>query len=361
MFSIATHAAISGQEYLIAALIGLLAGLASGALTTLVYACEDFFKKLPVHWMWWPAIGAVVVGIGGYFEPRVLGVGYDTIHGLLRGEIIGPVIIGLLVGKAIVWSVALGSGTSGGILAPLLIIGSALGAALAPHLPGGDTGLWALIGMAGMMAGMMNAPLTATVFVVELTRDYNVLPAALLASAVALGVTVLLLRRSILTEKLARRGQHITREYAVDVFELTRVQDVMDRNPPTVPATLTVAELSARLARGEPELTRRQGTLLLDQDNLLAGIITRGDIVRALAQPEKRGLTVAEAGCAQLVVTYPDEPLQAALATMLKHNIGRLPVVDREAPRRLLGYLGRTAILSARHRWHEEEEVRQRF
>ena len=179
--------------------------------------------------MWWPAIGAVFIGVGGVIEPRVLGVGYDTIHSLLRGELVGAVVIGLLVAKALVWSIALGSGTSGGVLAPLLIMGGALGALVGSWIPVGDAGLWALIGMAAMMGGTMRSPLTAMVFAVELTRDFNLFPALLVGSVAALGVTVLLMRRSILTEKLARRGHHITREYSIDPFEFARVRDVMDQ------------------------------------------------------------------------------------------------------------------------------------
>ena len=188
---------------MIAAGLGILAGFGSSLLTTLVYAFEDLFQKLPLHWMWWPALGAIFVGVGGFIEPRVLGVGYDIIHSLLRGELIGPFVLGLLVAKALVWSIALGSGTSGGVLAPLLIMGGALGAWAGSWIPVGDPGLWAMIGMTGMMAGTMRTPLTAMVFTVELTQDFKLFPALLVASVAALGVTVLIMRRSILTEKLA--------------------------------------------------------------------------------------------------------------------------------------------------------------
>ena len=177
IFAVVAHAAPSGTELAIAAGIGIVAGFASGLLTLLVYACEDVFQKLPLHWMWWPAIGAVFIGVGGFLEPRVLGVGYDTIHSLLRGELVGAAVIGLLVAKALVWSIALGSGTSGGVLAPLLIMGGALGAFAGSWIPVGDPGLWALLGMAAMMGGTMRSPLTAMVFAVELTRDFNLFPA----------------------------------------------------------------------------------------------------------------------------------------------------------------------------------------
>ncbi len=360
IFPVAVHAALSGTDLAFAAGLGVIAGFGSGLLTMLVYACEDAFQKLPFHWMWWPAIGAVFIGVGGLIEPRVLGVGYQTIHSLLRGELIGAAVLGLLAAKALVWAIALGSGTSGGVLAPLLIMGGALGVFAGSWIPAGDPGLWALIGMAAMMGGAMRSPLTAMVFAVELTRDFNLFPALLVGSVAALGVTVLLMRRSILTEKLARRGHHITREYSIDPFELARVREVMDTDVPSVPADMKLAELADRLARGDSELSRRQGTLLVDDQNRLVGIITRGDIVRALRRDRAAKMTVAEAGSAELTVAFPDEPLQAALTKMLDRDVGRLPVVERGDPTRAVGYLGRASILSARMRMHEEEFVRQR-
>ena len=360
IFPVVPHAPLSATELAIAAGLGIMAGFGSGLLTMLVYACEDLFLKLPLHWMWWPVLGAVFIGVGGVIEPRVLGVGYDTIHSLLRGELVGAVVIGLLVAKALVWSIALGSGTSGGVLAPLLIMGGALGAFAGAWLPVGDPGLWALIGMAAMMGGTMRSPLTAMVFAVELTHDFNLFPALLIGSVTALGVTVLLMRRSILTEKLARRGHHITREYSIDPFELARVRDVMDEDVPRVPATMKLSELSRLVAENNSSLARRQGTLIVNDQNRLVGIITRGDIVRALIRNQTPELTVAEAGSsADLVVAFPDEPLHTALAKMLNRDIGRLPVVERNDPTRVIGYLGRAAILSARLRIHEEESVRQ--
>jgi H+/Cl- antiporter ClcA len=360
IFPVVAHAAPSGTELAFAAGLGVAAGFASGLLTMLVYACEDIFQKLPFHWMWWPAIGAVVIGVGGIVEPRVLGVGYNTIQSLLRGELVGAAIIGLLVAKALVWSIALGSGTSGGVLAPLLIMGGALGAFAGSWIPVGDPGLWALIGMAAMMGGTMRSPLTAMVFAVELTRDFNLFPALLIGSVAALGVTVLLMRRSILTEKLARRGHHITREYSIDPFELARVRDVMDTEVPSVPANMKLSELSDRIALGDTDLSRRQGTLIVDDQDRLVGIITRGDIVRALRQKQNPEMTVAEAGSVDLVVAFPDEPLYAALTKMLERDVGRLPVVERSNPGCVVGYLGRAAILSARMKFHEEETILQR-
>ncbi|HEX5400359.1 MAG TPA: chloride channel protein [Verrucomicrobiae bacterium] len=360
IFPVIPHAPVSGTELAFAAGVGVLAGFGSGLLTLMVYACEDLFIKLPLHWMWWPAIGAVFVGIGGYFEPRVLSMGYVTIHHLLRGEIIGAAIIGLLVAKALVWSIALGSGTSGGILAPLLIMGGAIGALVSPLIPVGDIGLWALIGMAAMMSGTMRSPLTSMIFAIELTRDFNLFPALLVGTVAATGVMVLLMRRSVLTEKLARRGHHITREYSIDLLEIMRVREVMDKNVPTIPATMKLLELSDRIANGDVSLTRHQGTLIVDEQNQLVGIITRGDIVRALRQNESAEGTVLKAGSANLVVTFPDEPLHTALDKMLNRGVGRLPVVEHDNQTKVVGYLGRAAILSARMKIHEEENIRQK-
>ncbi|NBV20642.1 MAG: chloride channel protein [Proteobacteria bacterium] len=358
IFATLPHAPPSGEQLAYAAGVGVLAGFGSGLLTMLVYACEDLFQKLPLHWMWWPAIGAVSVGVGGLLDPRVLGVGYETIHGLLRGEILGAALIGLLVAKALVWAIALGSGTSGGVLAPLLILGGALGALAGRWIPVGDPGLWALIGMAAMMGGTMRSPLTAMVFAVELTRDFNLFPALLTGSVAALGVTVLLMRRSILTEKLARRGHHITREYSIDPFELARVSEVMDHEIPSAPAEMKLTELADRLAEGDTLLHRRQGTLIMNAQYRLVGIITQGDIVRGLRQTLNDEIT--EAGSRDLVVAFPDEPLHDALSKMLARDVGRLPVVERDDPTRVVGYLGRASILSARMKLHDEENLRQR-
>jgi H+/Cl- antiporter ClcA len=361
IFPVTAHTALGPHVLLAAVLLGIIVGFGSALLTSTVYFFEDAFLKLPIHWMWWPAIGAVFVGLGGWYDPRVLGVGYELIHGLLRGEILGAAVLGLVIAKALVWAVSLGSGTSGGVLAPLLIIGGALGAFCGHWLPGGDIGLWAAVGMAGIMGGTMRSPLTGMFFLLELTHDFYALPALFCGSVAALAVTVLILRRSILTEKLARRGQHISRDYSVDLFDLQRVGEVMDAVTPTLPASTPLREFSARIASGDPSIGRRQGTLLVDQNQRLVGIITRSDVVRALErhQPQKNP-TLLEVGSRNLVVAYPDETLYDAIAKMLKHDHGRLPVVDRNDEGKILGYLGRAGILAARQKYYNEEEIRER-
>ncbi len=354
IFPVAPHAPLAPVGLFIAFLIGILAGLLSGILTALVYGFEDLFNKLPIHWMWWPMIGGLFIGIGGWLDPRILGVGYDVIRTLLNGQIIGAAVIGLLVIKSLAWSIALGSGTSGGVLAPLLIMGGALGAFEAQWIPFGDTGLWVMISMAATMGGTMRSPLTAMIFALELTHDWNILPALLLGCVAAHAVTVLMMRRSILTEKVARRGHHLIREYIVDPLEVVRVGEIMDRAVPTVPGTMTVKEMMSR-----PELTHRQGTPIVDAERHAIGIITRGDLLRALEQDPSGSMTVLDAGTRELVVAYPDESLRSAVARMLRNNVGRLVVVSRNDSNHLLGYVGRSGIMSARLQRVEEELTRE--
>lgn len=359
IFPVPAHAMLPAGDLGFAVLVGIVAGLGSVVLTVLVYFFEDQFQKLPFHWMWWPVLGGLCVGIGGLIDPRVLGVGYDVIHSLLKGELLGVTLISLVIVKSLVWSIALGSGTSGGVLAPLLMMGGALGALEAGWIPQHDASLWAMVSMAAMMGGTMRSPLTAMIFTLELTHDFNVLPALLIGTVAAHAVTVLIMRRSILTEKVARRGHHIMREYSVDPFMLVRVGDIMDTDLTTIPATMTVAELSSRIGTGDAELTRHQAIPLVDENGHLAGMITRGDIVRALGRDASGTSTVAEAGNTKLVVTYPDEMVNDALGKMLRMNVGRLPVVNRQQPQQLVGYFGRATILRARLQRLEEEEVRE--
>jgi CIC family chloride channel protein len=360
IFPVVPHGPATGSVLLLALIVGVVTGFGSAGLTQLVYGLEDAFEKLPIHWMWWPAIGAVVIGIGGWLDPRVLGVGYDSIHQLMKGELLGRALITLVFLKAIVWAVALGSGTSGGVLAPLLIMGGASGALIGEIVPGADPGFCGMIGMAAIMGGTMRSPLTGMVFILELSHDLNSLPALLVGTVAAFTVTVLVMRRSILTEKLARRGQHIIREYSIDLFEWVRVGEVMDKDIPKISAKTTINELTRRIANGDEAVARRQGTLIVDDNDHLAGIITRGDILRSIEENEPGDIGVLEAGATDLVVTYADEPLHDALAKMLHQKIGRLPVVDRDNPKKIVGYLGRASILAARMRRWEEEEIRQK-
>jgi len=325
--------------------LGVLAGLGSGVLTSLVYLFEDWFEKLPVHWMWWPALGGLVIGIGGMIEPSALGVGYDNITDLLAGKLAIQAVLLLLVVKVVIWSVALGSGTSGGVLAPLLIFGGALGALMTPLLPETSPGFWALLGMAAMMGGTMRAPLTATLFAVELTGNFSVLLPVLTACAFAYGLTVLLLKRSILTEKIARRGHHITREYHVDPFDLVRVSAVMTTTVQTLPASMSVADAIAHFTTSQ---RRHTAYPVVDTQGKVVGEMTRADsLAWTMADEESArplGDMMAER---ELFLGYPDELASQVADRMALTGVGRVPIVER-ATGRLVGLVGRKDLLRVR-------------
>ncbi|TPN65308.1 chloride channel protein [Mesorhizobium sp. B1-1-1] len=336
-------------------LIGIAAGLLSALLTQMVYACEDGFQKLPIHWMWWPMLGGLVVGIGGLIEPQALGVGYDNISNMLDGRTIATAALLLLVVKAVIWSVALGSGTSGGVLAPLLIMGGAMGAVLAGFLPAADPGFWALLAMAATMGGTMRAPLTATFFAVELTGNTHVLVPLIAACAAAHAVTVLLMKRSILTEKIARRGHHLVREYRVDPFALTRVHEVMTTQVQSVPATMTLHGAAAFLTAPE---TRHPSFPVIDGNRQVLGLIDPPAILRWRRAGKHRTTTLGEllAG-SKVTLAYPDEYLEGLSDKLLMANVSHLPVVARDDGT-LVGYVGWKDLMRVRSRKQAEERDR---
>lgn len=212
---------------------GLLGGALAVGATWLVYRAEDAFARLPFHWMWWPAIGGAIIGVGGLIEPRALGVGYDVIDQLLTGRGTVSLIVGILVVKTLIWALSLGSGTSGGVLAPVFMIGGAVGAAEGLIFPHVVPGFWAMMGLAAVVGGVMRSPLTGVVFTLELTHAWAAALPLLIASTAAYALSVLVLKRSVLTEKIARRGLHLTREYSTDPLETFFVEEVMDRSRAT--------------------------------------------------------------------------------------------------------------------------------
>ncbi len=288
LFPVPAHGELAFVALASAALIGLVTGVVALVLTVAVYAMEDFFHRVPLHWMWLPALGGLAIGIGGLFEPRALGVGKDVITDLLQGRYLLGLMLPLAAVKCFIWATSLGSGTSGGVLAPLLIMGGIAGAAVGSLLPGGDARLWPLIGMAAVMGGTMRSPLTGAIFALELTRDFNVLPALLLASIVSHTFSVLVMKRSILTEKVARRGYHISREYSVDPLERVCVGEIMTTEVVTVPAAIPVSELlhdyfleASRRHQAYPVVDAR-GSLLgvITRTNLLTEWVARGELPR---------------------------------------------------------------------------------
>ncbi|HTJ03656.1 MAG TPA: chloride channel protein [Methylovirgula sp.] len=339
-------------------LIGIVSGLLSVLLTQLVYACEDGFMKLPIHWMWWPLLGGLVVGVGGLIDPSALGVGYDNIADMLQGHVLAQAALVLLLVKAVIWSVALGSGTSGGVLAPLLIMGGAVGTALAAYLPGGSTGFWALLAMAATMGGTMRSPLTATFFAVELTGNTHILLPLIAACGAAHAVTVLLMRRSILTEKVARRGHHLVREYRVDPFALARVREVMTTVVETVPDSMTLHGAAAFLTN---PATAHPSFPVVDADKKVVGVIDPPTVLRWRRMGVHRKTTLGQllAG-SKLVFAYPDEYLDSLADRLATVNIAHLPVVSREDDR-LVGYIGWKDLMRVRAKRHAEDHQRTRL
>jgi len=347
-------------------LLGLVCGLAAVGFSKLLYWTEDQFEKLPVDELWWPAIGALGLGIIGYFVPRVLGVGYDTIGDILNASLAWKLLLVVMVAKAIALVISLGSGTSGGLLAPMFMSSAAMGGVFAMGMdrifPAANlsAGAFALVAMGAVFGAASRATFSFIIFAFEITRDYNSVLPLMLVSVIADGIAMWLMpRASIMTEKLARRGLHIHQEYEADVLQQVRVSETMDHDVPTLPAEMKVSELSDLIARHDPAVWRHQGMFVVDGDGKLSGVITRGDVMRALNVDPSGAVTVLDAGSHDVVVTYPDEMLHDASAKMLRNNIGRLPVVDRKDRRRVVGYLGRPGIMAARLRRLDEEHVRE--
>lgn len=360
LFPTPPHPTLSISALLFCPIVGILAGMGSYVLTIAVYAAEDLFRRLPIHWMWWPIMGGLVVGMGGWFFPEVLGVGYDTIRTLISGNFTVRLLLAVLLVKSTIWAISLGSGTSGGVLAPLLMIGAALGGLEATILPIGDPGVWALVSMAAILGGTMRSPFTGVIFALELTHQVNLLLPLLIACVAAYAFTVLTLRRSILTEKVARRGHHLTREYAVDALEVMTVGRVMTREVVTMPATLTLQEARRQLFTPGAR-PKHQGYPVVDSAGKLMGIITRSDLADLSLPDEAAEETLADLIGHKLVVAFPDEPLRRITNRMLAANVGRLPIVAHDQPDRLMGIVTRSDVLKA-HLWVlEEEEQRERL
>jgi H+/Cl- antiporter ClcA/CBS domain-containing protein len=384
LFPTSGHPAFIGPTGILSCgLVGLLAGALSALLTLAVYASEDTFLKLPIHWMWWPAIGGLVVGIGGLIFPQALGVGYDMIGALLQGHVTIQIIAGILIVKAVIWSISLGSGTSGGVLAPLLMMGGALGGLEAMFLPNLGAGFWELVSMGAILGGTMRSPFTGIIFTLELTHDVNMLLPLLVACMLAHGFTVIVMRRSILTEKISRRGYHLSREYSTDPLEILFIREVMRTNIVALNEVMSGADLRRLLHGGDaaeeapPSAHRLQRLFpILDANKRLLGVATRRDLEELLpgdnsqtkhnghqtqnVEPGERIYHLSTALHSRPVVAYPDEPLRTAVYRMAESGYTRLPVVGREHPDQLLGMVSLQDLLKARVRSLDEERHRER-
>jgi CIC family chloride channel protein len=358
IFPTATHTAFIGpQGFFLCAVAGLFAGLLAVGLTASVYFFEDAFLKLKnLHWMWWPAIGGLAIGIGGVMFPEALGVGYETIGQLLGGDVPSRVLIGILVVKWAIWAIALGSGTSGGVLAPLLMIGGALGGIETVIFPGYGVGFWPMLSMSATLGGTMRCPLTAIIFALELTHEFNMMFPLMIAVFVAYCFTVLTMKRSILTEKLSRRGFHLTREYAIDPLETIFVKAVMKTNVVVLSPETRPADLAATLHRSERS-TQRLFPVVDEFENLV-GVITHKEVLR-LAAENSPGQIVDYMNTAPQTVC-PLDPLRWVVNSMAEQGLTRLPVVDPDNPKKLLGMISIRDLLLARARNLFDEHTRER-
>ncbi|MFL6353227.1 MAG: chloride channel protein [Bryobacteraceae bacterium] len=362
LFPVPAHPAFIGPEGLMGCVItGIAAGALSALLTLGVYAAEDFFHRLPIHWMWWPAIGGVFVGLGGLIFPQALGVGYDTIGLLLKGSTPLKFVIGVLLVKSAIWIISLGSGTSGGVLAPLLMMGAALGGIEGMFLPHFGHGFWPLVSMGAILGGTMRSPFTGIVFALELTHDFNMLLPLLVACFLGHGFTVLTLKRSILTEKISRRGYHLSREYALDPLEILFVREVMRTKVVALPGDSTLEEARDLIRPGH----RHHGQHIfpvVDNYTRVLGVVSRNHLLRLFDETHSGASRkkLAEIASGEPVVAFGDEPLRVVVYRMVESGFTRLPVVDSDGEKRLVGMISLDDLLGARSRNLEEERSRER-
>lgn len=361
MFAMPNLAPPGGAALVVYVLLGALMGVAAAAITKLIYAIEDGFEKLPIHWMWWPAIGAVAVGVMGYLVPETLGVGYGNITGALGGKFTAGAMLALALAKLISWSISLGSGTSGGTMAPLFTIGGALGgaigvgiAALAPAL-GVDPRIAALVGMATIFAGASRAMLACAVFAFETTMQPVGLLPLLGGCAAAYLTSSLLMRNSLMTEKIARRGIRAPNEYTADVLDQVYVRSIASKTLVTLRAEQTVEATRTWIASGASG-TRHQGFPVLNERGVLVGVLTRRDLLNPEV-PADRQLAAVIGRLPKFV--YDDCTVRQAAEHMVNHHIGRLPVVRRGAPGeppQVLGMITRSDVLSVFQRQVDDAE-----
>ncbi|HEV2299019.1 MAG TPA: chloride channel protein [Candidatus Acidoferrales bacterium] len=346
-------------------LLGVICGFAAVWFTKFLYWVEDLFDHLPVGDLWHPAIGAFFLGVIGFFVPRVLGVGYDTISDILHNNLALKVLILLMVFKALALVISLGSGTSGGLLAPMFMSSAALGGVFAMiinhFLPGAhlSPGAYALVAMGAVFGAAARATFALIVFAFEITRDYNSVLPLMITCVIADMISLRYLPTSIMTEKLSRRGLTVPTDYEVGVLQVVKVGEVMRKDVRSIPPEMTVGEVADCMARGEPGFNMTQGLPICDREGTLLGIVTQGDLLRALEKDPSGKQMVAGVGGHELIVAFPDERAFDALYRMLQNNIGRLPVVSRDNPQKMIGFLNRSGILSAWTRQIEEENVRE--
>jgi H+/Cl- antiporter ClcA/CBS domain-containing protein len=340
--------------------IGVVMGLASVVATRAVYWIEDQFEHLPIHWMWWPAVGAVAVGIAGLIEPKALGVGYNNIEAILNGHLLGLALVSFLVVKFLAWSIALGSGTSGGTLAPMFTVGGGLGALLGVGLhalfPSAaiDPKIAALVGMAAIFAGASRALLASVVFAFEVTvQPLGLLP-LLGGCTAAYLVSSLLMRNSIMTEKIVRRGARVPSEYSADFFSQVAVKEVAASTVHSLRAAQTLGDVLRAMAGAGPG-TSHQAWPVLDEKGYVLGVLSRRDL---LDPKLDQNTPIAQLIRRPPAVVFPDSTLREAADLMVSEDIGRLLVVQRDAPLKPIGIVTRSDLLKAHRPRIQAEHLR---
>ncbi len=354
-------------DLLLCAAAGVVGGFVAWLATSLVYLSEDTFRKLPIHWMWWPAIGGLIIGVGGLIEPRALGVGYDVIGTLLAGRATLGLIVGILVVKTLIWSLSLGSGTSGGVLAPVFMIGAALGSLLAYLFPPVAPGFWALMSLAAVVGGVMRSPLTGVVFAMELTHQWDAVMPLVVSSTVAFLLSVLVLKRSVLTEKVVRKGTHLTREYSIDPLEVFVVGEIMPRSFLCFRSGARLETAAKEVAAtpsgaGKRKLAHTQRLYpVLDETGRLAGLVTRQQLLSATLKLESNPqASIDELLVREPVVGYPDMTLRELANLMAERQVSSVPIVDRNDPQQVLSVMATDQVLEARLRDVDEEHKPER-
>ena len=353
-FQWVTH--LQPMQLIVAVGIGALTGVIAVALSKSLYRLEEWFHQLPVHWMWWPALGSVAVGMGGILQPRVLGAGYVSIQNLLDGSLVINIIISLLLVKSIVWLISLGSGTSGGVVAPLLIIGGAVGAVVAHLLPGYG-GMLVMAGMAGILSGAMRAPLTGTLFAVEVTGHFDLLPVALGAAVASYAVSVLMMPRSIFTERLARRGHHIVQEYATDTLETTKARQIMTAAPATLPGSTLLQEVIAVMS----DLHAHHHYPVVDAQDKFLAVVSRKEMIHWQLQQRAMDISLQELLSDQPQMSaHPDTLCSHIADHLFSEEVGMVVVTDVESGK-VKGVITRHDIFRVRYLAQKAESFKVRY
>jgi H+/Cl- antiporter ClcA/CBS domain-containing protein len=349
----------SNTALLTYSIIGIIIGLLSVGITKLVYLVEDGFEKLPVHWIWWPVFGGLAVGVIGYFAPRTLGVGYNNITDVLSGTLSFQLIVSLAIFKLISWVISLGSGTSGGTLAPLLTIGGATGAILGVFAinlfpnSGITIPLAALVGMSAMFAGASRAFITSIIFALETTGQSNALLPLLATCSASYIVSFFLMENTIMTEKISRRGIKTPDSFEPDILENIKVEDVMDKEGLILSEENDIAEIIEWLEK-EPEYNSSY-YIVSNSEGVYKGIISSSQLYSRINLPDTR---IGSLTSKMDVWTKNTYSLRTAIEIMANENVDVLPVLSDDNEN-ISGILSYKNILSSYKMGIEEHQKKQ--